>query len=538
MSKYQLYCCGSRGSRPVEGKRFNEFGGFTSCYVLKTDDYALIIDCGTGLYEANNIILDCSEVDVVLTHMHYDHVLGMLDWDTLNRKARITFYGGFSKWCGERTFDEFFREPFWPVRPSFILKEAPPTGQRLQLRDDLSVEFFPAPHPNDAQRIIIRTRNDDGAERTIAVMFDNETPDGIDREILRGCDYMIYDGMYTDAEYPQKKGYGHSTWQEACRFALKVGCKKLIVTHHSPFKTDDELRRFERLAREVYPATDFARSGQHWDFPYVEENSSAVKLPEKKRKLKWFENIQERLNAILLDGEKLSEFLGFGTYALLGGVSLFMTIVNILTGKRLLMYSTLIFALLCAVDTLLEMKVKRWHDGIQTFFQMQFLALLTFFVVAGTPEGFSAIWALLLPVGGMLVFGKQRTTILSGIMVCILLFFLDTPLGQSYLQYEYTESFRLRFPMAFCAFFALAFFLETVRERLTGELERLRETQAETIANQTAELRAQYFDIVRANSQLQLRSKALRNMVGSELSDEEILQMLDKADREAEELSV
>lgn len=76
MSKYQLYCCGSRGSRPVEGKRFNEFGGFTSCYVLKTDDYALIIDCGTGLYEANNIILDCSTIDIVLTHMHYDHILG------------------------------------------------------------------------------------------------------------------------------------------------------------------------------------------------------------------------------------------------------------------------------------------------------------------------------------------------------------------------------------------------------------------------------------------------------------------------------
>lgn len=91
------------------------------------------------------------------------------------------------------------------MRPSFIISEAPPTGERLQLREDLSVEFFAAPRPNDSQRIVIRALSDDGAEHTIAVMFDNETPEGADRDILHGCDYMIYDGMYTDAEYPQKK---------------------------------------------------------------------------------------------------------------------------------------------------------------------------------------------------------------------------------------------------------------------------------------------------------------------------------------------
>ena len=148
--------------------------------------------------------------------------------------------------------------------------------------------------------------------------------------------------------------------------------------------------------------------------------------------------------------------------------------------------------------------------------------------MTGTPEGFSAIWALMLPAGGMLTFGKKRTTVLSAIMLGIILFFFDTTLGQSYLQYDYTDSFMLRFPMAFCAFYLLALFLETVREKLTAELKRLRETQALTIADQTAELRAQYFDIVRANSKLQLRNKALRNIIGDDLSDDEIRQMIDE----------
>ncbi len=525
MSKYQLYCCGSRGSRPVEGKKFNEFGGFTSCYVLKTDDYALIIDCGTGLYEANNIILDCSTIDIVLTHIHYDHILGMLDWDTLNQKSKITFYGGIDKWFGEKTFDEFFKEPFWPVQPSFVLKKAPPTGTRLNLRDDLSVEFFKAPHPNDSQRIIIRTTDENSAEHSIAVMFDNETPEGIEKSVLQNCDYMIYDGMYTDAEYPRKKGFGHSTWQEACRFAVITNCKRLIVTHHDPFRTDDALRRFEHLARDIYPATDFARSGQHWNFPYVEENEEPKKDNENP-KYELFSHIKETLNEIILDNNRLSTLLCIGTYILLGSVSFFMTVVNIFTGKTLLMYSTLIFTVLCIIDVALEFFMKKWHNKIQTFFQIQFLALLTFFIISGTPEGFSAIWSLMLPVSGMLIFGKKRTSILCAIMFCIILFFFDTPLGQSYLHYEYTESFMLRFPMAFFAFFIIAIFIETIREHLNSELERLRETQATTIANQTAELRAQYFGIVRANSKLQLRNKALRNVIGNDLSDDDIRQMI------------
>lgn len=80
--------------------------------------------------------------------------------------------------------------------------------------------------------------------------------------------------------------------------------------------------------------------------------------------------------------------------------------------------------------------------------------------------------------------------------------------------------------MAFFAFFIIAIFIETIREHLNSELERLRETQATTIANQTAELRAQYFDIVRANSKLQLRNKALRNVIGNDLSDDDIRQMI------------
>ena len=63
--KYKMYCLGCRGSHSVFGRQYLEFGGQTSCYVIKCNDYAMVIDCGTGLYEARDLLSDCNIIDVL-----------------------------------------------------------------------------------------------------------------------------------------------------------------------------------------------------------------------------------------------------------------------------------------------------------------------------------------------------------------------------------------------------------------------------------------------------------------------------------------
>ena len=525
---FQLTCCGSRGSRPVEGKRFNEFGGFTSCYVLKKGDYALIIDCGTGLYEANALILDCSVVDVVLTHMHYDHILGMLDWTAIPKNAKVTFYGGFSEWFGDRSFEEFFRNPFWPVQPDFALKETPGNNAPLRLRDDLFIDFFPAPHPNQSQLMIIHTGDAEKNDRRIVVMFDNEKPDSLDRDLIRGCDYLLYDGMYTDKEYPERIGFGHSTWQEGCRLACHVNCGRLIITHHDPDRTDEQLRHFEKLARDIYPDTDFARSGMNWEFPVrAEKTSAAEPVPERRKGISRLkEVISQRFTELVITNKDRENLIYTGAYTILGLVSVFMTVVNIATGQIPLMYSTMFFAAFCGICILMSLQFKVNHKVVETIFQIGMFVLFAFFVITGHPEGFSSLWLLMLPVAGMFAFGKKRTSVLCIVMWLFLAFIFYTPLGRGFLQYHYTDSFMLRFPMAFFAFFLLSFFLETVREYTFKELVKLKENQADIIADQTSELREKNFNMQRINSKLQLRNNILSRQLGTELSDDEIRNIL------------
>lgn len=549
---FKLYCCGSRGSRPVEGRRFNEFGGFTSCYILKTDDYALIIDCGTGFYEANAIVCDCSKIDIVLTHVHYDHILGMLDWTAIPKTSIVNFYANFDEWFGDKTMKEFFRKPFWPVQPDFNIHQCPSDGVPLTLRNDLSVEFYSSPHPNGAKLLMIRQKelSDKNSkfvkENRVTIMFDCERSDGLNEELIRDCDLLIYDGMYTDEEYPSKIGYGHSTWEEGCRLAQRIKCKRLIITHHSPDRDDDKLRSYEERARsEFYPNTDFARAGQTWvvggeivkqeglmhRFNERIENQAlqgkkvAKDIAKTKSKIK--DKFKE-MSDILMDEGKMRRFMSHATYFLLFVVAVIMTVVNYFTGQKPLLIATISFAIGSLASFIISKFFKKTEKVIGIIFQIEFIVLFTYFIITGHPEGFSIIWMLLLPTMGMVVFGKRNATITSIILFIILVFFFWIPAGRNLLNnHPYTDSTMLRFPLAFLAFFAVGYLLETLRHYGYMKLDALKIELDNKVADQISELRDQNFELVKVNSQLDLRNRLLNNTFGRFMPDKIVGELLD-----------
>ena len=78
---------------------------------------------------------------------------------------------------------------------------------------------------------------------------------------MENCDLLLYDGMYTDEEYPEHINWGHSTWQEGCRLANRAGVDRLMIIHHEPGRTDVQLREMEKEAKKLFPSSVFARAG-------------------------------------------------------------------------------------------------------------------------------------------------------------------------------------------------------------------------------------------------------------------------------------
>ena len=183
----------------------------------------------------------------------------------------------------------------------------------------------------------------------------------------------------------------------------------------------------------------------------------------------------ENVRAAMMDEPRRIRLQFIWVYCAMAAISFFMTAVNVATGKTVLMLSTLAFGLLCCVNIILAERGGKALSVSSWIFSAEYIALLTFFVVSGTPEGFSAIWACMLPASGLLLFRRKRGSALCALMFVILVFFLDTPLGNSFLQYPYTASFKLRFPMLFTAFFAVSFLLETVRAMTFDEMRKARE---------------------------------------------------------------
>ena len=151
-------------------------------------------------------------------------------------------------------------------------------------------------------------------------------------------------------------------------------------------------------------------------------------------------------------------------------LSVVMTLINITTGFKLLMWSTLIFSILNLINFVLAIFRGKFATISRLLFSIEMIGLLTLFLIVGEPEGFSILWSALLPVGGMMLYGRKKASLLSLIQFVIILFFCWIPYGKDLLMYEYTNSFLLRFPVLFIAFFIVGFIFESILEFIQGEL--------------------------------------------------------------------
>lgn len=188
--------------------------------------------------------------------------------------------------------------------------------------------------------------------------------------------------------------------------------------------------------------------------------------------LSWF---SERIQASLLDDTEPRYFLFVCIYALLSIIAGVMTVANILTHKGMLTVSTGVYTVFCALIFALLLTHRINLKFSQVAFVVSFYLLLTYFIISGNPDGFSILWICLLPACGLLAFGRKAGTLICAGMLLELLFLLNTPLGQSIVEYDYSATFKMRFPLIYIAFYFASLMLENIREMTQ---KKLTETQA------------------------------------------------------------
>lgn len=243
------------------GEETIRYGGDTaSVEVRGGDGRVLLLDAGSGLLRASAGLASAGRIDLLITHLHMDHLQGLGFFPQL-RQAEVEthIWGPISTTQSlEERLRRYLSPPLFPVRfrdlkGVHLHDVGPGTYEigRFEVTADLII------HPGST----LGFRIEEGG-RTLAYLPDHEPALGQTHfppeprwtsgfDLVRGVDVLIHDAQYTDEEYARRVGWGHSTLTHAIALAARAEARALVPFHHDPEHSDDMID--ELLAQAEVP---------------------------------------------------------------------------------------------------------------------------------------------------------------------------------------------------------------------------------------------------------------------------------------------
>jgi phosphoribosyl 1,2-cyclic phosphodiesterase len=269
MTTSYLKFWGTRGSCPVSGPAFVQYGGNTSCLEVRYKDAHLIIDAGTGIQFLGPELLTMNrEIQLFLGHPHWDHLMGFPFFEPIyhaNQKIAIGLPAATPK-SGKELFNELLSLDFFPIRFDQIkahirfcsAEESTP----IQI-GEITLHFHRTCHPGVTYAFKIKTPH-----QTIGYASDNEFLKGYHGtlehlppnklaeersliEFFSECDLLIHEAQYSLEEYQKKAGWGHSSFLNVIALIREANIKKWLVVHHDPKHSDPMLDHLAKLANQT-----------------------------------------------------------------------------------------------------------------------------------------------------------------------------------------------------------------------------------------------------------------------------------------------
>ena len=230
----------------------------------------LILDAGSGIRPLGNLLQersgDAIEVDLVLSHTHWDHIQGLPFFAPLfgdNNEVRI-----WGPQQGNVDLAAILRNQMDPV-----VFPVPFDGTGAQLSvshlevgslplDGFEIEAVRVRHPGTTLGYRLNPKS---GGPSMAYVTDNELGSGGKYEVgpswrsefvrfLQDVEVLVHDAMYTPEEIGHFRGWGHSSYGETVELAVEAGVDRLVLFHHRPEHDDAAMDTLVYAAREMADA--------------------------------------------------------------------------------------------------------------------------------------------------------------------------------------------------------------------------------------------------------------------------------------------
>jgi phosphoribosyl 1,2-cyclic phosphodiesterase len=268
----KLFIGGARGSVPVSGRDFLSYGGNTPCVAVLGSDGPprLLLDAGTGIRRVMELLGGRAfEGSILLSHLHWDHVQGLpFFWSADRDDAKVRLWTP-AQGDPQPLLARMMSPPFFPIDPSGLRGNWTFEQMDEGERDLEGFHVAAREIPHKGGRTFGYRISD--ATATFAYVSDHcptsvgPGPDGLGEyhdailDLVEGVDLLIHDGQYVTEELGDRAGFGHSAIGYAVGLAEKAGCGRLLLFHHDPARTDDDI---DELVAKTESSVDLAAASE------------------------------------------------------------------------------------------------------------------------------------------------------------------------------------------------------------------------------------------------------------------------------------
>jgi phosphoribosyl 1,2-cyclic phosphodiesterase len=210
------------------------------------------------------------QIVMAFTHFHWDHIQGFPffspAYDPVQKLTLLTL--GEEQQVGNlrEVFETQMQSVYFPVQLNHMGAEF----RFVQI--ERATEHFRDMH-NPATTVTSQKLNHPGGScgyrierggKILVICTDVEHGESIDPNVValaRGADLLVHDAQYTAEELGNRRGWGHSSYDQAMQVAEMAGVKRLAMTHHDPDHDDEFLTRMEKLCQERFQECLLAKEG-------------------------------------------------------------------------------------------------------------------------------------------------------------------------------------------------------------------------------------------------------------------------------------
>lgn len=238
---------GSGGYHPAAGRH-------TACVLLP--GLGLMLDAGTGAFRVHEHAgeLPADRLDVLLTHAHVDHIVGLtylLGLERAGRPVETVVHASPATLGAVR--DHLLAKPLFPIEPVTRFEELRAV---TTLRNGAVAKTFPLDHVGESLGVRV-----DSAGRSLAYVTDTRAIGGDVVDAIRGVDLLLHEANFDDALEELAAMTGHSTATQAAQAAVDAGVGQLVLIHANPRDSEAALVATAAEAQRLRPDARFATDG-------------------------------------------------------------------------------------------------------------------------------------------------------------------------------------------------------------------------------------------------------------------------------------